>query len=120
MTPNSIGYVFGPSVGRTHDAKMVVEHGVNNQLRQAIGVDYCVYGDAGFGLTDKVVTPHRLVNNPQNSCFNQNMKRARITVEWWFGALQKKFPFLNQKRSLQVLGSAAGVSSIWCVSAHLM
>lgn len=120
MIPNGIGYVFGPSVGRSHDARMVVEHNVNAQLRASIGEEFCIYGDGGFKLSDKIVTPYRAANNPQQMSFNRNMRRGRISIEHWFGNLQKQYPFLNQKQRLQILTSSCGVSPIWCVSAHIM
>ena len=119
MIPTGIGFVFGPSVGRSHDARMVVEHDVNAQLRNTIGPEYCIYGDAGFKQSDKIVTPHRQ-GNPQQMMFNRQMRKGRISIEHWFGTMQTTFPFLNSKHRLQILASSCGVSTIWCVSAHLM
>lgn len=119
MLPNGIGFVFGPSVGRSHDARMVIEHNVNAQLRNSIGQDFCIYGDAGFKLSDKIVTPYRN-GNPQQMSFNRQMRKGRISIEHWFGNMQTTFPFLNNKQRLQILASSCGVSTIWCVSAHLM
>jgi hypothetical protein len=55
MTPNGlIGHFYGPVEGRRHDAGMLRESGVENEMYRNMTRPndvYCVYGDPAYPLT---------------------------------------------------------------------
>jgi hypothetical protein len=88
VTPDGLLALKGPWVGRRHDAACVRLGGVELTLITAFGPLYCTVGDRGFAERWPIATVRRA---PQDA----RVARARVMVEWAFGAVLGLFPFLT-------------------------
>ena len=105
--PNGlIGYLWGPVLGRRHDAHMLDDSNLLNELRQMmvrIGSTYCIYGDPAYPLSPVLQCPFRGAALTVNQrLFNRDMSAARVTVEWLFGIVLRDFAFLDFKANLKL------------------
>ena len=85
--------------GKRHDAAMLVDSGLLQDLEQYAQVDghpMCVYGDAAYPHCVHLQAPFR--NHPltaEMEAFNKSMSRVRVTVEWLLGDIVNYFKFLG-------------------------
>ena len=106
--PNGlIAHIFGPVQGRQHDAFILSESGLLNELCQFTrpnGEPYIVYGDPAYGVTANILSPYRSQNlSGAEQEFNRRMSAIRVTVEWTFGKVLQCFSFLDYKKNQKVL-----------------
>ena len=105
--------------GRRHDAFILAESGVMNDLEQHAfspnGTSLCLYGDPAYPLRVHLQTP--FCNNPltnQMKEYNKAMSSIRVSVEWIFGEIVKYFKFVDFKRNLCLGLSPIGKFYIVC------
>lgn len=112
-TPNGIiANLFGPIEGRRHDAFMLSNSGLADQIKlfnQANGDPYVIYGDPAYGLSRNIMAPFRGMQlTQQERDFNKAMSTVRISVEWGFGKICQYFAFLDFKKNMKVLLQPVG------------
>ena len=111
--PNGlIAHMYGPLVGRRHDAFMLSVSGLQNKLeniKQQDGTPYVIYGDPAYGISRTILAPFRGSRlTPQQQQFNKAMSHVRISVEWTFGKILSNFSYLDFKRNNKVLLQPVG------------
>lgn len=99
--------------GRRHDAGMLAESGLLQQLNQfafsTTNSPMCLYGDPAYPLRIHLQAPFRnAVLTPQMQDFNKSMSAVRDSVEWIFGDIINYFKFLDFKKNLKLQLSAVG------------
>ena len=121
VAPNGlIANLAGPYEGRKHDAGMLADSGLLNQLQvhsfTPAGNPLCIYGDPAYPLRVHLQGPFRR-NLPllQNQVlYNKEMSRVRVSVEWVFNDIINYFAFLDYKKNLKLGLSAIGKMYISC------
>ncbi|KAK3727215.1 hypothetical protein QZH41_020352 [Actinostola sp. cb2023] len=112
--PNGlIGNLYGPVEGKKHDAGMLADSGLLNNLQQfafnAAGQPLCVYGDPAYPLRIHLEGPFKNgVLTPQMQAYNAAMSAVRTSVEWLFGDVVNSFKFMDFKKNLKLLLSSVG------------
>lgn len=123
MTPNGlICNLFGPIEGRHHDAFMLAESGLTNQLIQNMndpnGQPYVLYGDPAYPVSNHILAPFRGAHLTQaETTFNKDMSVVRSGVEWGYGKIVQNFAFMDFSKNLKVLLQPVG--KMYIVSALL-
>lgn len=115
--PNGlIGNIFGSVEGRKHDAGMLADSGILNDVGNfafsPAGQPMCVYGDPAYSLWIHLQAPYsqgRLTQQMED--YN---KRVRVSVEWFFGDIINSFKFLDYKKNLKIGLSSVGKMYIVC------
>ena len=121
-TPNGmIANLYGPMEGKRHDAGMLRESGLMDQLEQhmtmADSTIFSLYGDPAYPLRPHLLAPYRGgIITPDQALFNKRMSTVRVTVEWAFGKVLSIFAFVDYKKNkklyLQPVGKYYSVASI--------
>ena len=115
--PNGlIANLYGPVEGRRHDAGMLKDSGLLNDLQRVAfsptGDILCLYGDHAYPLRPHLMAPFRLEEVPvftaNMEAFNEAMSSVRVSVEWLFGDVLNSFKFLDFKKNLKLGLSAIG------------
>lgn len=105
--------LLGPFKGNRHDAGILRETNLYNQLNEKVKFNnnnkYVLYGDPAYPIRELLICPfsNRGITDEQLQ-FNKSMSPLRQGVEWAFGKVINEFAFLdfkkNQKLLLQDLG----------------
>ena len=114
--PNGlIGKLYGPVEGRCHDARMLKDSGLLNDLSRVgfniRGEVLCLCGDPAYPLRPKGNVP---VLTPEVEAFNTAMSSGRVSVEWLFNDVSNYFKFIDFKKNLKIGMSAVGKQYIVC------
>lgn len=111
-----IGNIFGSVEGRKHDAGMLANSGILNDVGNfafsPAGQPMCFYGDPAYSLWIHLQAPYsqgRLTQQMED--YN---KRVRVSVEWFFGDIINSFKFLDYKKNLKIGLSSVGKMYIAC------
>ncbi|CAH3029463.1 unnamed protein product [Porites evermanni] len=118
--PNGlIANLFGPVEGRKHDASMLDESGLLNELERhafsPTGQAMCIYGDPAYPHRVHLQRPFQYgVLTHQMQSFNESMSKVRSSVEWIFGDIINYFKFLDFKKDLKLDLSPIGKMYIVC------
>ena len=121
--PNGlIGNLYGPVEGRRHDAGMLKDSGLLNDLSRAgfntRGEVLCLYGDPAYPLRPNLMRPYCQgdvpVLTPEMEAFNTAMSSVRVSVEWLFNDVSNYFKFIDFKKNLKIGMSAVGKQYIVC------
>lgn len=125
--PNGmIANMYGPLEGRKHDAGMLTDSGLLNDLQRfaysTTGQPMCLYGDPAYPLRIHLQAPFRnAVLTPAMQAFNSSMSAVRESVEWLFGDIVNYFKFMDFHKNLKIGLSSVGkmyiVSALLC-NAH--
>ncbi|XP_027058559.1 uncharacterized protein LOC113685269 [Pocillopora damicornis] len=125
--PNGmIANMYGPVEGRKHDAGMLADSGLLNDLQRfafsTTGQPMCLYGDPAYPLRIHLQAPFRnAVLTPAMQAFNSSMSAVRESVEWLFGDIVNYFKFMDFHKNLKIGLSSVGkmyiVSALLC-NAH--
>lgn len=118
-----IACMHGPYEGRRHDAFLLAESPLLEQLGAlppcANGQRYCLYGDPAYPISEYIITPFRDNQNltePQ-ATFNREMSKVRESVEYGFGKITVYFAFCDFKKNLKL--HLMPVGKIYVVAALL-
>ncbi|KAK3742549.1 hypothetical protein QZH41_017039 [Actinostola sp. cb2023] len=112
--PNGlIGNLYGPVEGRKHDAGMLADSGLLQDLQQfafnPAGQPLCVYGDPAYPLRQHLQGPFKYgILTPQMQNYNSAMSSVRCSVEWLFGDVVNSFKFIDFKKNLKLMLSSVG------------
>ena len=121
--PNGlIENLYGPVEGRRHDAGMLKDSGLLNDLSRAgfntRGEVLCLYGDPAYPLRPNLMRPYCQgdvpVLTPEMEAFNTAMSSVRVSVEWLFNDVSNYFKFIDFKKNLKIGMSAVGKQYIVC------
>lgn len=122
VTPDGmIAYLYGPFVGKRHDARMLTESGLIEVLQQLMPADasngpvYSLYGDLAY--PQSIWLFGGFLNPRQDSLeaqFNRQMSRARIAVEWGFNDIVTQFRHLDLKNNMKWLKEPIAVHYMNC------
>lgn len=99
----------GAYEGRKHDAAILRESQLYNQLEESVrfpnGENFIIYGDQAYGIRELLLTPfpNRAGLTPEQQEFNARMSEIRIAVEWGFGKVIAEFAFLDFKKNQKLL-----------------
>lgn len=112
--PNGlIGHLHGPIEGRHHDAFMLAESGLLDQLSQLPRSPedraFCLYGDPAYPISEHLINPFRgtdLTDDQQE--FNKAMSAVRQSVEWSFDKIITNFAFLDFRKNMKILLQPVG------------
>ena len=109
-TNGLIANLFGPIEGRRHDAFMLSNSGLADQLKQFNNGDpYVIYGDPAYGLSQNIMAPFcGMQLTQQQRGFNKATSTVWISVEWGFGRICQYFAFLDYKKNMKVLLQPVG------------
>ena len=124
IAPNGmIANLYGPVMGRRHDAYMLAASGVLNELEQhsfePTGNSLCIYRDPAYPLRIHLQTPFRGANiTPIQHSWNKAMSSARVSAEWVFGDILNFYKFLDFQKNLKIKLSAVGKMYILCALLH--
>ena len=109
VTPDGIvAHLFGPVVGRVHDARLFNESGLLPILEEHFNVPaplgpFYLYGDPAYGLNRWVVCPYKGAHiTAAQEEFNRRMSSVREAVEWAFGKVVNLFAFVDYKKNLKL------------------
>ena len=107
QVPNGlIVNMYGPIEGRRHDAAMLAESGILQQLEEFVderGQPFYVYGDPAYPLRPQLMGPFKGAHlTPQEEEFNKKMSKIRECVEWGFGDIVCQFAFVDFKKNLKL------------------
>jgi len=115
--PNGlIANLYGPIEGNRHDAAMLRESGLLNDLQRfafdRAGNAMCIYGDPAYPLSPHLMCPYRVWEVPvitaEMQAFNQAMSSVRVSVEWLFKDVSEYFKFIDFKKNMKLQLSAVG------------
>jgi len=111
VLPNGIALCWGPWRGSTHDATMLLESGLLEDLSQAsedLGLRYSAFADSAYprsAFVQRVERPDPGGNLTQTERrYNALMSRFRIVIENAFGETTNYFNNLTHRHNLR-LGS---------------
>ena len=109
LVPNGfIACLFGPVPVKTHDARLLRESGLLDQLEEIMPHDgdstiYTLYGDLAYAQSIYLIGGfHNDEGGIDEALYNQIMSSVRITVEWGFGAIIKQWKFLDFQQSMKI------------------
>lgn len=105
MCPDGIMVqLYGPFVGRRHDAAMLYESGLLQMLEERFDIDghiYSLYGDPAYPHSPFLMKPFTFPTGEQRA-FNSLMSSVRECVEWGFGKTLALFQALDFSRQHMV------------------
>ena len=112
--------LFLTSVGRKHDAGMLANSRLLDQLQRfahsPLGNPFCLYGDPGYPLRIHLIqAPFRdraLTSLMMD--FNKSMSTVRESVKWIFNDIATYFKFLDFKKNLKIGLSSVGKMYVVC------
>ena len=114
--------MYGPINGARHDSTVLrrsrivqILHDICRGGRHAwrefpngLDEDYCLFGDSAYPISAFLYRMYKGVMQPWQRAFNKDMSKERVAVEWGFGKLAAKFPFLDYRKKHKVLLSPVG------------
>ena len=114
ILPNGmIAHMYGPMAGNRHDAALLRESGILNQLNLLgngpNGNPLCIFGDQAYPNRPNLIVPFKgaLLTRQQKN-FNNAMKSFRICVEWGFRDVTDLFKFLDYKYGHKLFQNQVG------------
>ncbi|POM75403.1 Hypothetical protein PHPALM_7500 [Phytophthora palmivora] len=103
---------YGPIEGRLHDSTMLRESRLlpyleHNEILANLGV--MTYGDPAYGINNMLCSPFRnaYVSSDEQR-FNSTMSKSRVSIEWLFGIVKKKWAFIDWNKKHQILLTPVG------------
>ncbi|CAM9615735.1 unnamed protein product, partial [Heterosigma akashiwo] len=98
-----IAQLWGPLGARWPDITMVQESGLEQLLEENFP-GYCLWGDAGYGLSEFIMRPfHRRTATAAQLAWMAVLAPLRATIEWAFGLITRSFPFFSLKAGQKYL-----------------
>ena len=96
-----IACLYGPVPAKTHDARLLRESQLVEQLQAVMPEDgtnqvFALYGDLAYAQNAYVLGGFRnVVPNSDEAAYNRLLSSVRITVEWGFAELVEQWKFLD-------------------------
>lgn len=105
-TPDGLLRDFhGPYEGQRHDAAILNESGLLDRLQAICDTHgrYFIYGDPAYPVTPLIMVGYKgnRITRQQEE-FNRAMSRIRISVEWGFSILKRKWAFIDYEKDLMI------------------
>ena len=103
-----IACLYGPVPAKTHDAKLLRESGLLDQLEEIMPHDgdltiYTFYGDLAYAKSMYLIGGfHNADVGTDEALYNCIISSVRITVEWGFGAIIRQWKFLDFQQSMKI------------------
>ena len=108
LVPNRfIACLFSPVPAKTHDARLLPESGLLDQLEELMPHDgdstiYTLYGDLAHAQSIYLIGGfHNADDGNVEALYNWIMSSVRITVEWGFSAIIEQWKFLDFRQSMK-------------------
>ena len=103
-----IVHLYGPVEGHRHDAGVLAESGLPQQLaahmNSPTGMPYAVYGDPAYPLSPYIQKAYQsAARTPNQRRYNTSMNGARVSVEWAFGDIASWWKFVGAKKQQKML-----------------
>jgi hypothetical protein len=110
VTPDGlIACLFGPVPGSRHDAFIIGESGLLDQLEELMPPGnpvYTLYGDSAYAQMHLVLGGFRNpIPHTRQAEWNGQMSSVRESVEWMFGRITALWSYLDFSRSMRVFKS---------------
>ena len=109
MVPDGlIVWLFGPRTCRRFDTTMLTESGLLEEIeaiQERLGVDVCLYGDPAYRCGPAMQTGFNSAqreDDPTKDQYSRSMNSMRTAVEWGFGIVIIKFPWVDNKSANKV------------------
>ena len=109
-----VAYLMGPWPAQTHDAQMLRESQLLEELQAIMPPNadtavYALYGDLAFAQSIYLLGGFRKPpGGSDEAMFNRNMSSVRITVEWGFGDIVEKWKFLDFCSAMKIFEMPVG------------
>ena len=109
-----IAYLMGPWPAQTHDARMLRESQLLDELQAIMPPNadtavYALYGDLAYAQSIYLLGGFRKPQTGSNEAvFNRHMSSVRITVEWGFGDIVEKWKFLDFRSAMKIFEMPVG------------
>ena len=103
-----IACLYGPVPAKTHDARLLRESQLVEQLQAVMPEDgtnqiFAHYGDLAYAQNSYVLGGFRNVYpNSDEAAYNQLLSSVRITVEWGFAELVEQWKFLDFRSAMKI------------------
>ena len=104
-----IAYLKGPRPAQTHDARMLRESQLMEELEDIMpangeGAVYAMYGDLAYAQSIYLIGGfQKPTAGSEEVLFNTQMSTVCITVEWGFGDIVEKWKFLDFCSAMKIL-----------------
>ena len=109
MVPDGfIACLFGPVPAKTHDAKLLCESELLDQLEELMpplgnSTIYTLYGALAYAQSMYLIGGFRNATvGTDEALYNRIMSSARISVEWGFGAITEEWKFVDFRQSMKI------------------
>ena len=109
MVPDGfIACLFGPVPAKTHDAKLLRESELLDQLEEIMpplgnSTNYTLYRDLAYAQSMYLIGGFRnAAVGTDGALYNRIMSSARIAPEWGFGAITEQWKFLDFRQSMKI------------------
>lgn len=97
---------YGPEESRRHDLILLRRSGITSILEECLLINerqFCVYGDAAYLLRPWIQKAYDLdTATEEQKLFKKLMSAVRVTVEWNYKYLKKKWSINDYERLLKV------------------
>ena len=116
LVPNGyIACLFGPVPAKTHDARLLHETNLIQQLHNVMPEDnsngpiYSLYGDLAYPQSAYLLGGYRnTIVGTDEANFNRLMSSVCITVEWGYCEIVEKWKFLDFCQAMRIFQSPVG------------
>ena len=113
LVPNGyIACLFGPVLAKTHDAKLLRQSNLMQQLCNVMPKDnsngpiYSLYGDLAYPQSSYLLGGFQnVINGMDEANFNRLMSSVRITVEWGYCKIIEQWKFLDFCQAMRIFQS---------------
>ena len=109
-----IAYLRGPWPAQTHDARMLHESHLMEELEDIMpangaAVVYTLYGDLAYAQSIYLLGGfQKQPAGSDEAMFNRHTSSVRITVEWGFGDIVNKWKFLDFRSAMKIFEMPVG------------
>ena len=103
-----IACLYGPVPAKTHDARLLHESQLLEQLQTVMPEDgnnpiYALYGDLAYAQSAYVLGGfHNVDMDSDEAAYNRLLSSVHITVEWGFAELVEHWKFLDFRLAMEI------------------
>jgi hypothetical protein len=113
-------HLYGPIAARRHDAHLLRESELMQQLKNVFPaqrddeaannqqINYCIYGDPAYPDSQWIMGGFANPETPYEKTFNKEMSAVRMVVEWGFKEIVNQFRFLDFRSQMKIYLSPVG------------